>query len=117
MLVSDAQATVVPVPHNSGRSWQYWSIQSSCGRIHFGGRPGAVCLRSASFRSFVFVLPCFLSLKLGICTLWPLGEGVLVVIVTARTTSSLSEVVYDVHDCFVDCHNKKKLLLKDKHGD
>ena len=31
----------------------------------------------------------------------------MVVIVTARTSPSLAGVVYDVHDCFVDRHNKK----------
>ena len=91
------------VPHKSGRSCQNWSIQS-CSRIHFGRCPGTVCSRSSAFRSFVFVLPCFLSLKLGVlvlygnpcCTLWPLGAGVLVVNVTAKTSPSL-RVVYDVH--------------------
>ena len=101
------------IPHKSGESCQYWSIQS-CSRIHFGSCPGAVCLRSASFRSFVFILPTFFSLMLGVlvflrnprcCTLWPLGEGVLVVIVTARTNPSL-RVLYDVQACFVDRHNK-----------
>ena len=36
----------------------------------------------------------------------PLGDGVLIVIVTARTSPSL-RVVYDAHDCFVDRHKKK----------
>ena len=126
MLVVDTQATDISVPHEFGRSCQHSSIQS-CSRILFGGCPGAVCLRSASFRSFAFVLPSLISLKLGLlvvywnprcCTLWPLGEGVLVVIVTARTSSSLSEVVYCVYDCFVDRHNKKIAPpKKQKHGD
>ena len=73
-------------------------------------------MRFFSFRSFVFVLPCFPSLMLGVLvlysnpnwyTLWPLSDGVLVVIVTVRTSSSHNDVVYDVHDCFVDRHNKK----------
>ena len=34
------------------------------------------------------------------------SRRVLVVLVTARTSPSL-RVVYDVHDCFVDRHNKK----------
>ena len=108
------------VPHKSTRSCQYWSIQS-CSRIHFGRCPVAVCLRSASFRSFVFVIPCFLSIKPGVlvlswsprcCTLWPLGEGVLVVVVTARPSPYLRGVVYDVHDCFIDRHNKKAARSK-----
>ena len=89
--------------HKSGRSCQYWSIQS-CSRIHFGRCPG------------IFAMPSLVSLKLGVlvlcsnhrcCTLWPLGEEALVVIVTARTSPSLRGVVDDVHDCFVDRHNKK----------
>ena len=31
----------------------------------------------------------------------------MVVVVTARTSPSLGGVVYDVHDCVVDRHNKK----------
>ena len=45
--------------------WQvlsYWIIQS-CSRIHVRRCLGAVCLRSASFRSFVFVIPCCLHLR------------------------------------------------------
>ena len=118
VLVFDTQDTVIP--HKPGRSWQYWSIQS-CSRIHFGRCPGAVCLRTASFRSFVFVIPCFLSLRLEVlvhysyprcCTLWPLGKGVSVVIVTARASPSLGGVVYDVHDCFVDRHSKRTAPCK-----
>ena len=52
-------------------------------------------------RSFSFLL------NLRCCTLWPVGEGVLAVIFTARTSPSLGGVVYDVHDCFVDRHKKK----------
>ena len=33
------------------------------------------------------------------------------------SSPSLRGVVYDAHDCFVDRHNEKQLLLKDKHGD
>ena len=44
------------------------------------------------------------------------SRRVLVVLVTARTSPSL-RVVYDVHDCFVDRHKIKQLLLKDKHDD
>ena len=36
----------------------------------------------------------------------------LVAIVTARTSPSLGGVVYDVHDCFVDRHNKKTAPFK-----
>ena len=50
--------------HKSGRSCQYWGIHS-CRRIQFGKRPGAVCLQFASFRSFVFVLPCFIFTQAG----------------------------------------------------
>ena len=38
VLVFDIQATVIPVPHKSGRSYQYWSIQS-CSRSTLGGVP------------------------------------------------------------------------------
>ena len=102
------------IPHRSGKSCQYWSLQS-CSRVHFGRCLGAICLRSASFWFFAFVVPRFLSLKLGVlilhrnprcCTLWSLGEGMLVVIVTTRASPSL-QAVYGVHDCFVDRHNKK----------
>ena len=91
------------IPPKSGQSCQYWSIQSRS-RIHFGGCHGAVCLRSALSRSFVDagVLILYWNPR---WTLWPVGKGMLVVIVTARTSPSL-RVVYDVHDCFVDRHKK-----------
>ena len=93
------------------------SIGASSPAVEYtlGGVPApvvAICFVSV----FRFRLALFPSLKLGVLvlyllkpsllhTLWPLSEGVLVVIVTARTSPSL-RVVYDVHDCFVDRHKK-----------
>ena len=111
--VGSRQAAVVP--HKSGGYCRYWSIES-CSKTHFGRCSGSVVLAICFVSVFFFRHALFPFTQAGsfspppkpsLLHAWPLGEGVLIVIVTASTSPSLGGVVYDVRDCFVDRHNKK----------
>ena len=81
-------------------------VQFACGLLRFGLSFSSCMFPSTQAGSFSPLL------KPRCCTLWSLGEGVLIVTVTARPCPSLSEVVYDVRDCFFDRHNRKSAPSK-----